>query len=135
MRDANGAIEGESSPEGVVPSVPQIALVHRLQCRREHNAASDDPEQNERVYVFRSEQNLQVSAFKSTDAGLCNDWFVRTRLQGGMQIKPLGVQHFGVIGIFGERRKEAVPPADLRKTRPEADFDVNYRCIQVTRAG
>ena len=52
-----------------------VVLVHCLQCRREHNAAGDDPEQNERVYVFRPEQNLQVSAFKSTDAGLCNDWF------------------------------------------------------------
>jgi hypothetical protein len=49
-----------------------VVLVHRLQCRREHNAAGDDPEQNERVYVFRPEQNLQVSSFKSTDAGLCN---------------------------------------------------------------
>ena len=47
-----------------------VVLVHRLQCRREHNAAGDDPEQDERVYVFRPEQNLSVSAFKSTDAGL-----------------------------------------------------------------
>jgi hypothetical protein len=47
-----------------------VVLVHRRQCRREHNAPGDDPEQNERVYVSRPEQNLQVSAFKSTDAGL-----------------------------------------------------------------
>jgi hypothetical protein len=40
-------------------------------------------------------------------------------LQGGMQIKQLGVRHFGAIGVFGERRKEAVPLADHRKTRPE----------------
>ena len=63
-----------------------VVLVHRLQCRREHNAAGDDPEQNERVYVFRPEQNLQVSTFKSADAGLCNDCFFRTRLQAGCRL-------------------------------------------------